>query len=112
MKRTRFRLSVRTMMLMVVLSGIMIFYLRACILHADKMWIVVPLFATLTWLAPGPVAAVWGFVVLVRRKMHLTRRQVITGKPAIALGILAIVVGLAYGPLLIYWAMVNYPTGW
>lgn len=78
----------------------------------ERMWIVWPLLCTLLWLAPGPVAAVWGFVVLVRRKTRLTRRQVITGKPAIALGILAIVVGLAYAPLLIYWAIVNYPTGW
>jgi hypothetical protein len=77
-----------------------------------RMWIVWPAFFTLSWLAPGPIAAVWGFVVIVRRKTRLTRRRVITGKPAIALGSLAIVAGLAYAPLLIYWAIVNYPTGW
>jgi hypothetical protein len=60
----------------------------------------------------GPVAAVWGFVVIVRRKMRLTRGRVITGKPAIALGLLAIVVGLAYEALIIDGFIVHYPTDW
>jgi outer membrane protein assembly factor BamE (lipoprotein component of BamABCDE complex) len=34
--RPRFRLSVRTMTIMVVLSGTMIFLLRGCILHPDN----------------------------------------------------------------------------
>lgn len=36
MIRPRIRLSVRTVMLMVVLSGTMIFLLRGCILHPDN----------------------------------------------------------------------------
>ena len=76
------------------------------------MWIVAPLLATLAILLPGPVAAVWGFVVIIRRQTRLTRTKVITGKPAIALGLVAIVLGIAYAPLLVYWAIVNYPPGW
>ena len=81
-------------------------------LLCPKMWILWPIFFTLSWLAPGPIAAVWGFVVILRRETRLTRGRVITGKPAIALGSLAIIAGLAYAPLLIYWAIVNYPKGW
>ena len=55
------------------------------------MWIIWPFLFTLSWLAPGPITAVWGLVVVVRRKTCLTRRPAITGKPAVALGILAIV---------------------
>lgn len=76
------------------------------------MWIIMPLITTLAILMPGPVAAVWGLVVIVRRKTRLTQKRTITDIPAVALGVIAFVVGLAYVPLLIYWAIVNYPRGW
>ena len=76
------------------------------------MWKVFRVAFVLLWLAPGPITAVWGLVVVVRRKTWLTRRPVITGKPAIALGIVAMVAGLAYAPLLIYWVTAIARWGW
>ena len=59
------------------------------------MWILIPLFFTLVVLSPGPAAVVWGLIVIVRRKARLTRGKVITGVPAIVLGLIAIPFGIA-----------------
>ena len=66
------------------------------------MWVFAPIFIIIVIFSLGPMAAVWGFVVIGRRKASLTRRRVITGKPAIAMGLFAIVVGFAYASLLMY----------
>jgi hypothetical protein len=78
----------------------------------NGLWVVVPVLSTFAILMPGPAAAVWGLVVIVRRKTMLTRRKIITGWPAVVLGVIAFVLGSVYAPLLIYWSIVHYPRGW
>jgi hypothetical protein len=76
------------------------------------MWILIPIFFSLIILSPGPVTVVWGLVAIARRKARLTARTVLTGRPAIVLGLLAIPLGIAYPILFVYWAMIHYPRGW
>ena len=76
------------------------------------MWILIPLFFTLVVLSPGPAAVVWGLIVIVRRKARLTRQKVITGVPAVILGLIAIPLGIAYPIFFVYWSIIHYPRGW
>jgi hypothetical protein len=76
------------------------------------MWILIPMFFTFALLSPGPAAVVWGLIVIVRRRAQLARGRVVTGVPAVASGLIAIVLGIAYPVFIVYWAIVNYPRGW
>ena len=76
------------------------------------MWILIPAFLTLVYLSPGPVAVVWGLVVVGKRRTRLTHKRTITGMPAVVLGWIAIAIGIAYPVFIVWWAIVNYPRGW
>jgi hypothetical protein len=72
----------------------------------------IPIFFVLVILSPGPAAVVWGITAIVRRKARLTGRTVVTGVPAVVLGLIAIPLGIAYPILFVYWALIHYPRGW
>jgi hypothetical protein len=60
----------------------------------------------------APATAVFGMVIVIRRKVRLTRRCMLQGRLAVIAGLVTIVFGTAFFVLEMYWAVVDTARDW
>ena len=76
------------------------------------MWILFLILGSLFFFGIGPAVAVYGFVVVIRRRVGLTRTHTLQREQAVATGFLTILLGIAFFVLQVYWTIENYPREW
>jgi hypothetical protein len=76
------------------------------------MWIIFPILFLLLFFGAGPAVAVYGVVIVIRRKVRLTSTRMLQGEQAVAAGLFVIFGGIAFFVFQVNWFIANYPRGW
>lgn len=74
------------------------------------MWRIIPIAGSLFWV--GPATAVYGIIIVIRRKVRLTRTRMLHGKQAVVAGLVTILWGVAFFVFQVYWTLAHYPRDW